>query len=145
MRKKRQQVPHVPVAAEIWSEDQALKARVDATAWLRCVASDDIARMIAGDWSGRGTGTPLIRFYGARDEEVAILLNYAGEAGTELCFRIDRAAALTWLDAHRPTVAGDFARKPAPPGSPRAGAIAPIPGRGWANHPAAASRDRNRQ
>lgn len=129
MRQKRQQSPHMRVAMEIWSADKALMARVDAAAWLRCVPRDELSQVIASDWSGHGMATPLVRFYAARDEEVAILTHYATEARTELCFRVDKAAALGWLGVHRPAVVGPSAQAAAVPGRSHGGGSAPSPPR----------------
>jgi hypothetical protein len=92
---------------ELWSANRALKVRVDAAAWLRFLSDAELKRLIAGEWGGRGGTAPWHRFYGAHDDEVAILLDYAERADTDVCFTIDRTTATAWIAEHRPALATD--------------------------------------
>jgi hypothetical protein len=89
---------------EIWSAKPALKARVDAAAWLRCITPDEADRLIANAGTGRALGMAAAQFYRALDEEVALLAEYAERTGCELCCAIDAAATLAWLREHRPSL-----------------------------------------
>jgi hypothetical protein len=90
---------------EMWSANMALKARVDAAAWLRCISAGDLQQLIAGGWAGCGSTAPAVRFYGAIDEEVEILTRYAADARTDVCYAVNDAAALAWLKVCRPALA----------------------------------------
>jgi len=94
--------PEIP--AEIWTSNLVIKAKVDAALWLTRASGEDIGQMAAAGWSGAGTHWPVVRFFATLDEDVRSVLDYARRAGVEVSFRIDRAAALSWIDA-RPQAA----------------------------------------
>ncbi len=86
----------------MWSENLALKARLDAAPWLRRVQQTEFDTLLSAGWGGRGTKAMLVRFFESQNDEVEILVRYAVQAGTDVCFRLDRDAAVTWLRRHRP-------------------------------------------
>ncbi len=91
--------PEIP--AEIWTSNLVIKAKVDAALWLARASGADIGQMAAAGWSGTGSHWPVIRFFAALDEDVRCVLDYARRAGVEVSFRIDRPAALSWIEAQR--------------------------------------------
>jgi len=91
--------PEVP--AEVWTSNLVIKAKVDAALWLSRASGEDIGQMAAAGWSGAGSDWPVIRFFAALDDDVRSVLDYARRAGVEVSFRIDRSAALSWIDAQR--------------------------------------------
>jgi hypothetical protein len=104
VRAKAKHAQHRTISMEIWSAKLALKARVDAAAWLRCISPEEVEHLIASAGSGHALGMSAIRFYRALDEEAALLADYAERTGCELCCAIDAAATQAWLDEHRPSL-----------------------------------------
>jgi hypothetical protein len=94
--------PEIP--AEIWTSNLVIKAKVDAALWLARASDEDIGQMAAAGWSGTGSHWPVVRFFATLDEDVRSVLDYARRAGVEVSIRVDRAAALSWIDA-RPQAA----------------------------------------
>jgi hypothetical protein len=94
--------PNTPeVPAEIWTSNLVIKAKVDAAQWLARASGEEIGQMAAVGWSGAGSHWPVIRFFATLDEDVRSVLDYARRAGVEVAFRIDRAAALSWIESRR--------------------------------------------
>jgi hypothetical protein len=104
MRTKAKHAEYHAIKMEIWSSKMGLKARVDAAAWLRCIAPEEVKQLIASEGSGRATALSAVRFYRALDEEVALLADYVERVGCELCCAVDAAATLAWLGEHRPSL-----------------------------------------
>ena len=90
-------IPEIP--AEIWTSNLVIKAKVDAALWLSRASGEDVGQVAAAGWSGAGSDWPVIRFFAALDDDVRSVLDYARRAGVEVSFRIDRSAALSWIDA----------------------------------------------
>ncbi len=102
MYKRMNSFPEGAILLEMWSENLALKARLDAAPWLRRVQQTEFDALLGAGWGGRGTKAMLVRFFESRNDEVEILVRYAVQAGTDVCFRLDRDAAVAWLQCHRP-------------------------------------------
>jgi hypothetical protein len=94
------------VPLELWTENRALKAKLDAATWLRIVEQWEIDRLIGDDWNGRGSDSSPVRFFVSLNFEVEILVTYAREAGTQILYRFDRDAALAWIRENRPQLVG---------------------------------------
>jgi hypothetical protein len=102
MYKRMNSLPEGAILLEMWSENLALKARLDAAPWLRRVQQTEFEAFLRAGWVGRGREAMLVRFFESRNDEVEILVRYAGQAGTEVCFHLDRDAAVAWIQRHRP-------------------------------------------
>jgi len=102
-RKKAESIRH-PIPLTIWSADRALMAKLDAALWFRQAQPDELERLANAEWSGRGNAASPLRFFERLDQEVEILIKYAIEARTELCFEFDAAAASTWVAKYRPAL-----------------------------------------
>jgi len=102
MYKRMKSLPEGAILLEMWSENLALKARLDAAPWLRRVQQTEFEAFLRAGWVGRGREAMLVRFFESRNDEVEILVRYAGQAGTEVCFCLDRDAAVAWIERHRP-------------------------------------------
>jgi hypothetical protein len=95
-------MPHQPVPLEIWSADQALMVKLDAALWLRLADRTEVDILVKAGWNGRGGGSDPVRFFEPLSDELATVLRYADEAGTDICYRLDADAALAWIRNHRP-------------------------------------------
>jgi hypothetical protein len=102
MESRRRGPPHQPVPLEIWSADLALKVKLDAALWLRLAERSEVETLLRDGCAGAGADAFLIRFFEPLSDELEIVMNYAKEADTELCCRVDHAAALSWITLHRP-------------------------------------------
>lgn len=107
MYKRANNLPEGAILLEIWSENRALMARLDAAPWLLRVEQREFDDLIVAGWSGRGRQANLVRFFQSCNDEVAIVVRYAGEMGTEICFRLDSNAAVAWVRHHRPQLRTD--------------------------------------
>ena len=102
MYKRSHSLPEGAILLEIWSENLALKARLDAAPWLRRIDQTEFDALLTAGWGGRGREATLVRFFESRSDEVETVIRYAGQVGTEVCFRLDLDAALAWIRRHRP-------------------------------------------
>lgn len=99
--RRNRQLPHQPVPVEIWSADGALKVKLDAALWLRTADRREVDVLLTGAGAGAAASAILIRYFEPLNDELEIVVKYAKEADTELCLRLDREAALSWVRAHR--------------------------------------------
>ena len=94
--------PKQQIPSEVWSGNLAIKAKFDAAIWFRRAASEEIGRLAACGWIGKGDDSPLVRFFVPIDEEVAIVVSYGRQKQTNVVFSVDEYAAMSWLREHRP-------------------------------------------
>lgn len=134
MYKRMNSFPEGAILLEMWSENLALKARLDAAPWLRRVQQTEFDTLLGAGWGGRGTKAMLVRFFESRNDEVEILVRYAVQAGTDVCFRLDRDAAVTWLRRHRPELRLDDVFECAMAGRDRPGLFRPATGAATMEH-----------
>lgn len=99
--KRNRRSQHQPVPVEIWSADGALKVKLDAALWLRTADRREVDVLLTDAGAGAGASAILIRFFEPLNDELEIVVKYAKEAETELCVRVDREAALSWVRAER--------------------------------------------
>jgi hypothetical protein len=90
------------IPAEVGSGNRAIKAKFDASLWFAQARPDELGALAAGGWQGRGEDASLVRFYVPLEEDVGVVVEYARESGTYVIFSVDRQAAITWMNAHRP-------------------------------------------
>jgi hypothetical protein len=114
------------IPAEIWTSNLVIKAKVDAALWLSRATREDIGQMAAAGWSGTGSHWPVVRFFAALDEDVRSVLDYARRAGVEVSFKIDRAAALSWIEAQRQASPRTASGTPQHTGGTSAPPVAPV-------------------
>lgn len=102
MYSRRGSLPEGAIPLEIWSGNDAIKARLDAVPWLRRAAQAEVDVLLSTGWGGRGREAVLVRFFESRSEEVEIVVRYSGQVGADVCFLLDRDAAVAWVKRHRP-------------------------------------------
>ena len=101
------------VRAECHTADDALTAEFDATPWLEAADAASIVLLAGQGWAGQEPADAVERRPG--NERLGEVLRYARERlekesredpawPTFIC-RLDGAAALAWLERHRPEVA----------------------------------------
>jgi len=102
MYKRQDSLPDGAVRLEIWSGNLALMAKLDAAPWLQEITQSDLDALILKGWGGRGREAVAVRYFQPRSVEVDHVVRYSDRAGTDVCFRVDAAAAVAWLRRHRP-------------------------------------------
>jgi hypothetical protein len=105
----------VTIPAEVYSDDHVLETSFDAAPWFEQASEAEILQLADDGWGSDYSADAIARWMTSHNAHVGWFLSAWMSCSLIIGFecRVDQAAALKWLAAHRPALAARLVDPPA--------------------------------